>query len=315
MRFIAALIIIVGISLSAAESASPELRPYSSQEKVERIRQAVSAIEEKALLNDSYSQIDACIAACATKLGIPATPKNQPLMDTISEAQKIAHEKSLLALPVPSQKSLEDEAAIDVPIYQIGDEIDCLYSPFLQINLKGRISALGRARFKVQNKEYLIADVMDQKVRDGLQPDRVVLLRKRFIANKLEALDALQKKWQSAHLGEINDALCRENEAAGFVSSPDGWVSLAQAVRTEFQGRKAQILAEHRRAAEKAAKQAAEEKAEAQSRRLWMWVGGSFASLLLLGCSIGAILHFRSARASTPLPPPVANSPQSRQRN
>ncbi|MEN9359369.1 MAG: hypothetical protein RL095_904 [Verrucomicrobiota bacterium] len=314
MKLLAALTIGIEIVLSAAEYTSVEPRVSSSQERRERIHQTVSGVKDEDIINDQDRQIDICIAICAKKLGIPETPNKNSLIDTINEANKIVREKSEHAIPVPSQKSLEDAAALDVPEYNIGDEINCIYSPFLQLDLKGRISALGRARFKVDSKEYLIADVMDQKIRDGLQPDRVVLLRQRFIANRLQDIDTLQKKWQSEHWKEIHDALCRANEDAGFISSPEGWVSLAHAVRSEFKTRTEQILAERKRAQEKAAKHAAEEKAKAQNRRFWIWTGGIFGLLIIFGCSLGGFLFIRNS--DTPNQgPSVAGKTQSRLRD
>ena len=270
MKLRSALLSLVLLSASAAyaeEELSAEIRNAKSKEREKMVTDAVTAIDPEKLMTKFDLSVVQVNTSCAQKLNVTTRPDAKMLVrDLLGTMRQLAKERAVEAVKIPTAASLQAEAEQLVPAYSVGQEINFTYNFARRLPVKGKISSINETALKIGFKEYLIADIQEDKIRDGLSPAKVAQARKKFIDGKISAATAAQEEWMLNHAQSICDELVSKNEAAGFILTSTGWQSLPELIQAQAKTRQEALINAKNKADEN--RKIEEEKAKAEQERI-----------------------------------------------
>jgi len=265
-----ALLSLVLLSASAAyaeEELSAEIRNAKSKEREKMVTDAVTAIDPEKLMTKFDLAVVQVNTSCAQKLNVTTRPDAKMLVrDLLGTMRQLVKERAVEAVKIPTAASLQAEAEQLVPAYSVGQEISFTYNFARRLPVKGKISSINETALKLGFKDYLIADIQEDKIRDGLSPAKVAQARKKFIDGKISAATAAQEEWMLNHAQSICDELVSKNEAAGFILTSTGWQSLPELIQAQAKTRQEALINAKNKADEN--RKIEEEKAKAEQERI-----------------------------------------------
>ena len=270
MKLRSALLSLVLLSASAAyaeEELSAEIRNAKSKEREKMVTDAVTAIDPEKLMTKFDLAVVQVNTSCAQKLNVTTRPDAKMLVrDLLGTMRQLVKERAVEAVKIPTAASLQAEAEQLVPAYSVGQEISFTYNFARRLPVKGKISSINETALKLGFKDYLIADIQEDKIRDGLSPAKVAQARKKFIDGKISAATAAQEEWMLNHAQSICDELVSKNEAAGFILTSTGWQSLPELIQAQAKTRQEALINAKNKADEN--RKIEEEKAKAEQERI-----------------------------------------------
>ncbi len=270
MKLRSALLSLVLLSASAAyaeDELSAEIRNTKSKEREKMVTDAVASIDAEKLMAQFDLAVLQVNTSCAQKLSVTTRPDAKSLVtDLLGTMRQIAKERADAAVKIPTVASLQADAEALAPTYSVGDEISFTYNFARRLPVKGKITSVNNTALKIGFKDFLIADIQEDKVRDGLSPAKVALARKKFIDGKIGAAKTAQEEWMRNQSQAICDELVSKNEAAGFILTSTGWKSLPELIQGLAKTRQEALLFAKNKAEEN--RKIEEAKAEAEKERL-----------------------------------------------
>jgi hypothetical protein len=251
------------------EELSAEIRNTKSKEREKLVSDAVAAIDAEKLMKQFDLAVLQVNTACAQRLNVTTRPDEKLLVrDLLGTMRQVAQERAEAAVKIPSAASLQAEAEKHVPAFKVGDEISFTYNFARRVPVKGKVTSLNEMSLKIGFNNYLIDDIQEEPIKNGLSPTKVAAARKKFIDGKINAATAAQEEWKRSHAQAICDELVSKNEAAGFILTAKGWKSLPELIQELAKPRQEALIAAKHKAEQDQKIEAEKAAAEKERQRL-----------------------------------------------